>query len=115
MRHALVDILAREEFHEPALKGVSVTVTEVRPSPDLRHATVFCTALGQQNVEEVIGALNTVSPHLRGLLGRQIEMKFTPKLVFRRDDSFAEAERIDSLLSRPDVRRDLQEDPETEV
>ena len=112
VRHALVDILMREELHEPALSGVSVTVTEVRPSPDLRHATVYCTALGGGDVEEVIAALNEAAPHLRGLLGRQIEMKFTPSLTFRRDGSFEEAARIDDLLARPEVRRDLAADEE---
>ncbi len=110
IRHALVEILQREDLREPALSGVSVTVSEVRASPDLKQATVFCTPLGGGAKEEVVAALNKVAPHLRGLLGRKIEMKFTPALVFRSDDSFAEAERIDTLLASPEVARDLRKE-----
>lgn len=107
IRHALVEILQREELREPELQGVSITVTEVRPSPDLKQATVFCTALGVHRGGAVIKSLNNAAPHLRHELGRRIEMKYTPQLAFRYDDSFDEAERIDAILSRPDVARDL--------
>ncbi len=107
IRHALVDIFQRESLREPVLTGVSITVSEVRPSPDLRQASVFCTPLGGVNEAEVIAALNKAAPFLRGLLGRQIEMKFTPALLFRGDESFAEARKIDALLAREEVARDL--------
>ena len=107
IRHALVEILQREELRDPALDGVSVTVSEVRPSPDLRHATVFCSVLGGETTSETVTALNGVAPYLRGLLGKKIDMKFTPELKFRKDESFDEARRIDELLARPDVRRDI--------
>lgn len=112
VRHALADILRREHLREPALTGVSVTISEVRASPDLRHATVFCLPLGGGQEAEVVGALNHAANYLRGLLGREIEMKFTPTLKFVADTSFAEARRIDELLSRPEVARDLQNDEE---
>ncbi|MEM8772180.1 MAG: 30S ribosome-binding factor RbfA [Pseudomonadota bacterium] len=110
VRHALVDILQRENFREPALNGVSVTVSEVRCSPDLKHASVFAAPLGGGDQSAVIAALNKIAPHLRGLLGKKIEMKFTPALKFISDETFAEAQRIDALLAQPKVARDLEDD-----
>lgn len=110
IRHALVELLQRESFREPALEGVSVTVSEVRVSPDLKQATAYAAPLGGTRQAEVIDALNRVAPYLRGLLGKKIAMKFTPALAFRSDDTFAEAQKIDALLARPDVARDLDED-----
>lgn len=107
MRHALAEILQRESLREPALAGVSVTVSEVRASPDLKQATVFCLPLGGERETEVVAALNHAAPRLRGLLGRKVDLKFTPTLKFVVDKSFAEARRIDELLARPDVARDL--------
>jgi len=114
LRHALVEILQREDLRDPALAGVSVTVSEVRASPDLKNATVFCTALGDPlkgaEPKAVVEALNRAAPKIRRLLGRRIDMKFTPALRFRADESFLEARRIDELLARPEVKRDLGED-----
>ena len=110
IRHALVEIFQREDFREPALDGVSVTVSEVRVSPDLKNASVFAAPLGGDRQREVIDALNHAAGHIRGLLGRKIDMKFTPSLKFLSDDTFAEAQRIDALLSRPDVARDLNDE-----
>lgn len=107
IRHALAEIMQREPLHEPALEGVSVTVTEVRMSPDLKQATAFAAPLGGTRQVEVIDALNRAAPYLRGLLGKKIDLKFTPALSFRSDETFAEAEKIDALLARPDVKRDL--------
>ena len=107
IRHALVEILQRETFREPALAGVSVTVAEVRVSPDLKQATAYASPLGGAHEREVIDALNKIAPYVRGLLGRKIDMKFTPALTFRGDETFAEAQKIDALLARPDVARDL--------
>jgi len=107
VRHALVDILAREDLRDPALKGVSLTITEVRTSPDLRHARVYCAPLGGKDTPTVIAAMNRCASFLRGRLGHEIEMKFTPGLVFEADTSFDEASHIGALLHRPDVARDL--------
>ncbi len=109
VRHALVDILARGELRDPDLKGVSVTVTEVRASPDLRNATVFCAPLGGGDVRAVAEALNRAKAFIRGRLGREIELKFTPNLSFEPDISFDEADHVTELLRRPDVARDLGE------
>jgi ribosome-binding factor A len=123
IRHALVEVLREHEIREPALAGVSVTVTEVRMSPDLSHATCFVEPLGGGDHVEVVKALNRSTRFLRGQLGRLIDMKFTPELRFHHDDTFAEAERLKRLFDDPRVRRDLEaqgeavaetEAPETE-
>lgn len=110
VRHSLVEILREEDLSDPALEGVSVTVTEVRMSPDLRHATVFVEPLGGGHAAEVVEGLNRHAKFLRGRLGRTIEMKFTPDLKFLHDESFNEAQRMDRLFDDPKVRQDLRTD-----
>ena len=107
VRHALVDIFREEQINDPALAGVSVTVTEVRMSPDLRHAICFVEPLGGGDAAEaVVRALNRHAKFLRGRLGRSIDMKFTPDLKFLHDESFAAAQRMNALLDDPRVKRD---------
>lgn len=83
-------------------------------TPDLKQATVFCAPLGAsidaEKHPEIIKALGHAAPHLRHLLGQKIDMKFTPALIFRADESFDEARRIDELLASPAVARDLKRD-----
>jgi ribosome-binding factor A len=110
VRHALVDILAREDLRDPALQGVSVTIGEVRCSPDLKHATVFCAPLGGGDEQALAEGLNRAAGFLRGRLGREIDMKFTPQLHFQADTSYDEASEMDALLDSEAVRRDLDED-----
>ena len=107
IRHALVEVLREEELQDEAMKGVSVTVTEVRLSPDLRHASVFVEPLGGGHAREVVAALNRHAKFLRGRLGHGIDMKFTPELKFLHDESFDEAERMAKLFDDPRVREDL--------
>lgn len=109
IRHALVEILQRDHVRDPALAGVSITVSEVRVSPDLKQARIYAARLGGGDSDETIAALNRTAPYLRGLLGKKIELKFTPALTFLNDATFAEAEKIDALLARPEVARDLDE------
>ena len=111
MRHALVEILREEDFADEALAGVSVTVTEVRMSPDLKHAVCFVEPLGGEHAPEVVKGLNRHAKFLRGRLGRAIDMKFTPDLKFLHDESFDEAERIGRLFDDPKVRQDLTPQP----
>jgi ribosome-binding factor A len=108
VRHALVEILREEDLQDPALAGVSVTVTEVRMSPDLRHALCFVEPLGGTHAPEVIAALNRVSRFLRGRLGHMIDLRFTPALKFVHDESFDVADKMSRLLSDPRVRRDVE-------
>lgn len=107
MRHALVEILREEDLSDAALAGVSITVTEVRMSPDLRHAMVFVEPLGGGHASEVVKALNRYAKFLRGRLGRSIDMKFTPELKFLHDESFNEAARMSRLFENPKVQQDL--------
>lgn len=108
LRHALAEVLRRDEIRDPDLMGVSVTITQVKPSPDMRHATVFCEPLGGKNAKEVIVALNKHKGFLRGEMGRQIALKFTPDLRFVEDESFAEAQKIETILKSQRVQRDLK-------
>jgi ribosome-binding factor A len=107
LRHALSQILTRGEIRDPDLEGVSVTITQVKPSGDMRHATVFCEPLGGKDADMIIPALNRHARFIRGEMGHMITMKFTPELRFVEDDSFAEAEKIENLLKSERVRRDL--------
>ncbi len=110
VRHALVEILREEELADPALAGVSVTVTEVRLSPDLKHAHCFVEPLGGTSADAVVAGLNRTSKFLRGRLGRMIDMKFTPDLRFVHDESFNAAAYMNRLFDDPKVRRDLEGD-----
>ncbi len=108
LRHALAEILLRGDIRDADLEGVSVTITQVKPSGDMRHATVYCEPLGGKNAKEIIAALNRHRGFLRGEMGRLIALKFTPELRFVEDTSFAEAERIENLLKSSRVQRDLK-------
>jgi ribosome-binding factor A len=107
IRHALTDILAREEFADPDLSGKSITVSEVRVSPDLKHATVFCAPLGGGDMSTTATALNRAAGFLRGRLSQEVDLRFATILRFVADDSYDEARRIAELLASPRVRRDL--------
>jgi ribosome-binding factor A len=107
LRHALAQILSRSDIQDPDLDGVSVTITQVKPSADMRYATVYCAPLGGQNTATIIAALNRHKGFMRGEMGHMISTKFTPDLRFVEDESFAEAEKIENLLKSPQVQRDL--------
>jgi ribosome-binding factor A len=108
IRHVLAGILERETFRDPDLANVRLTVTEVRPSPDLRHARVYVVPLGGGNAKPVLEGLRRVKPFLRRELASRLTMKFIPDLVFAADTTFDEAERISRLLHKPEVARDLK-------
>jgi ribosome-binding factor A len=108
LRHALAKILRAGQSREPALENASITVSEVRMSSDLRNATAFVMPLAGANAIEVIAALQRRASSLKGLLAREVPLRYTPDLVFALDRSFDEAERIHKLLSRPEIARDLQ-------
>jgi ribosome-binding factor A len=117
LRHALAEVLNRNEIRDPDLDGVSVTVTQVKPSPDMRYATVYCEPLGGQNAKPIVAALNRHKGFLRGEMGHRLTMKFTPELRFVEDESFAEAQKIEDILKSDRVSRDLaapDEDAKTE-
>jgi ribosome-binding factor A len=107
LRHALADVLLENDIRDPDLEGVSVTITQVKPSPDMRYATVYCEPLGGENAKEIVAALNRHKGFLRGEMGHRIAIKFTPDLRFVEDQSFAEAQKIETILKSPEVQRDL--------
>ena len=108
VRHVLVEILRLEDFADPALADVSVTLSQVKVSPDLKHAICFVEPLGGVHSAEVVAGLNRAAKLLRGKLGHTIEMKFTPTLKFVHDDSFDAAAHMNRLLDDPRVRRDIE-------
>ena len=107
VRHALVEIIAREDLHDPDLAGASITIGEVRASPDLKHMTAFVSALGRDGASIARG-MNRINGFLRGRLGRTVELRFTPQLNFVADISYDEARHIDELLAAPEIARDLK-------
>lgn len=110
IRHALSETLNRDEVQDPAVSGRSITVTEVSVSPDLRNATVFVEPLGGFEVDEVLAGLNRSARFLAGRISRSVKLKYAPRLVFRRDETFDHAEHIDRILRSDAVRSDLDDD-----
>jgi ribosome-binding factor A len=107
IRHALAEILARGEVHDPVIETHLVTVAEVRMTPDLRLATVYVMPLGGEDEKDVLAALDRNKRYLRGEVAQRVNLKFAPDLRFRIDARFDEAERVEQLLRSPAVKRDL--------
>ncbi len=110
VRHALSDILMRGDVHDETLASHLVSVTEVRMSPDLRHATVFVKPLLGQDEDVVIKALRTNTAYLQSEVARRVNLKYASKLKFLADESFDEGTHIDKLLRDPKVAQDLDKD-----
>ncbi|MDD9876565.1 MAG: 30S ribosome-binding factor RbfA [Magnetovibrio sp.] len=109
LRHALASLLERDEVHDPAVQGVTITITEVRVSPDLKNATAYVIPLGgdADRVAEVIEGLSRAAPYLRRRLAEKVQLRHAPKIGFAADTTFDTAGHIDSLLRDPAVARDL--------
>ncbi|HJO96504.1 MAG: 30S ribosome-binding factor RbfA [Rhodospirillales bacterium] len=116
LRHALARILERGTLRDPGLEGITVTVTEVRMSPDLRRAHVFVTPLGGGPTTPVLEALTRARPFLRRQIARSVDLRNVPDMDFVADGSFDEGTRIETLLADPMVARDLNDtrDDDTE-
>ena len=112
VRHALADMLARGEVHDPVIEGHLITVPEVQMAADLRLATIYVVPLGGHDSDAVLAALERNKRFLRGEIAHLVNLKFAPEIRFRLDERFDEAERIEKLLRTPAVRRDL--DPKTD-
>ena len=110
MRHALARIFERGELHDPALHEAPLTVTEVRVAPDLKRATAYVMPLGGRNAAEIMAGLKRGAGHLRRLVAQEVKLRIAPELFFALDRSFDEAGRIEALLRRDDVARDLAAD-----
>lgn len=116
MRHALADIIGRGNLRDEVLEKHIVSVTEVRVSPDMRHATVFIQPLAAKgkDADEVIVALKRNGRYLRGEVAKRVNNRVAAELHFRLDETFDEASRIDALLRSPRVARDLVRDEDEE-
>ncbi|MEQ1705751.1 MAG: 30S ribosome-binding factor RbfA [Rickettsiales bacterium] len=108
IRHALADIFMRGEVHSMELFGASITVSEVRVSPDLKNSTAFVMPLAGKNKDGLLEALKKSSPEIRHLVSKRVKLRHVPKIFFALDDSYEEAERINNLLKQPDVIRDIE-------
>jgi ribosome-binding factor A len=111
LRRAISDVLARGDLYDPELANASITVGEVRTSPDLKNATVFVYPLGGQNAENVVAALNKNSSEVRYALNKTIALKHSPKIKFVIDTTFDQMDETRRLLNQENVTRDLDEDP----
>lgn len=109
LRHALSGVLERGNLRDPALRNVSITVTEVRASPDLKNATVYVMPLGGEAAEDIVEALTRATSFLRGAVAKEVELRHVPRLQIEVDRSFGEVDHIDALLRHPQVARDLDE------
>ncbi|GAA0471074.1 30S ribosome-binding factor RbfA [Parasphingorhabdus litoris] len=110
VRHILSELLMRGEVHDELLTATSVSVTEVRMSPDLRHATVFVKPLLGANEADVLKALKTNTAYFQKEVASRVKMKYAARLKFLADESFDEAAHIENLLSNPKVAQDLGEE-----
>ncbi|GAA4035587.1 30S ribosome-binding factor RbfA [Parerythrobacter jejuensis] len=110
VRHILSELLARQEVHDDIVSAANISVTEVRMSPDLRNATVYVKPLLGKGEDEIVTALRRNTAYLQREVAKRLGLKFAPKLKFRADESFEEADRIERLLNDPKVSRDLGAD-----
>lgn len=112
LRHMIVETLQKGRFHDEALLDASksITVTEVRPSPDLKNATVYVISLGGRDMDNILPALNEAAPYFQQQINKKLKLKFTPRLHFVMDKSFDEAEKIESILHEMRETGELDED-----
>jgi ribosome-binding factor A len=119
VRHILSELLARGEVHDDVVSAANISVTEVRMTPDLRNATAYVKALlgaGPKVTDDnVVHALRQNTAFLQREVAQRLGLKFAPKLKFRKDESFAEADRIEALLRDPKVARDLGDDADEDA
>jgi ribosome-binding factor A len=110
IRHVLAGLFERRDFRDPELASAHITVTEVRMTPDLRHATVFVARLGRPDIDALLPALKRASAYLRGQVAHTIRLRSAPDLSFLADEALEYATKIDKLMHQPEVARDLGKD-----
>lgn len=108
VRHKLAEMLVRGEIHDDLLASHTVTISEVRMSPDLKLATAYVMPLGGKNTKAVIEALGRHGRFIRGEVARTLDLRSAPEVRFREDETFDEVRRIDELLHSDKVRRDIE-------
>ena len=108
LRHILASLFERDEIHDPDLAGRRITISEVRISPDLRNATLFIVPpIDGENIAPVLAGLKRVKPFLRHVIAKAVDLRIVPDLWFEEDVSFINAGKIEKILARPEVRRDV--------
>jgi ribosome-binding factor A len=107
IRHRLAEIFLRAPFRDPELAAARITVTEVRVSPDLRHATAFVARLGRPDIGELLPALARAAPYLQSEVAHGLRLRYVPTLTFVADTALDQANRIEAVLRSPAVARDL--------
>ena len=110
IRHLLADLLERGNMRDPDLREASITVTSVDVSPDLRNATAFVMPLGGHDETRLMAAMRRAAPWFRARVGERAGLRYAPEIRFELDRTFDEADRIGSLLRRPDVARDIKDE-----
>ena len=110
VRHVLSELLTRQEVHDDVLAMHTISITQVRMSPDLRHATAFVKPLLGTDEEAVLKALRTNTAFFQREVARRVNSKYAAKIRFLADDSFDEAAKIEALLRDPKVARDLTDE-----
>lgn len=110
IRRTLSMVLSRDDIHDPDLNRMSITVAEVRTSPDLKVATAFVMPLGGKNTNDALDALHRNRRELRRVVAKSLALKFAPELRFEIDDTFDRMDETRRLFSQDDVKRDLRED-----
>jgi ribosome-binding factor A len=115
IRHVLSGIFARGEFRDPDLAASQITVTEVRIGPDLKRATAFFSRLGRSDADALIPALVRATPYLRGQVAKAVKLRIAPDLTFTPDLALDYAMKIDELMHRPEIARDLHKDEAEEA
>ena len=114
IRHELAALFARDEIMDEELYGITLTVPEVRVSPDLKLASAYIMPLGGAHAGEVVKALNRNKKFIRGRIVPRLNLKYAPDIRFLVDETFEEADRIESLLRSERVARDLHPDEDRE-
>jgi ribosome-binding factor A len=109
IRRSLSEVLARGDIHDPDLNRMSITVGEVRTSPDLRIATAYVLPLGGKGRDEVLKLLARNKGELRRMIGKKLSLKFAPDLRFQLDETFDQMDETRRMLSQDAVRRDVEE------
>jgi ribosome-binding factor A len=109
IRHALASVFQHGDFHWPEdVRPQHITVTEVRVSPDLKNATAFIMPLGGQQIPEIVKVLNAGIGFFRHAVAKEVQLRMVPRMVFAADTSFDYATKIESLLSNPEVVKDIE-------
>ncbi len=110
IRRRLSAVLGQGEIHDPDLNSMSITVGEVRTSPDLKIATAFVLPLGGRDADAALAALKRNKAEVRRAVSRGLSLKFAPEIRFVLDETYDRLDDTRRMFSQDDVRRDLDND-----